>query len=71
MRLQTRLRKLDTLLPKCDSRTMLLAPMGHVSSEADRCPWCGGCHVLVIDEVIVASPADAERATGVEDREPL
>jgi hypothetical protein len=61
MRVSTRVKKLEDAVPKCDGR-LRLAPEGHVPSEADRCRRCGGCHILVIEEVIVtAADLEAER----------
>ena len=62
MRATRRIKKLEDAVPKCDDRVLRLAPEGHVPSEADRCRWCGGCHILVIEEVVVtAADLDAER----------
>jgi hypothetical protein len=33
----------------------------HVPSEADRCKRCGGCHILVIQEVIVETHEEVQR----------
>jgi hypothetical protein len=32
-----------------------------VPTAADRCPRCGGCHVLVIEEEIVEASPDGVR----------
>jgi len=57
--LRHRLQKIEATLPQRDSRVMYLAGPDHVPSEADRCPHCGGCHVLVIhEEVVAVHPAD-------------
>ena len=62
MRATSRVKKLEDAVPTCDGRVLRLAPEGHVPSEADRCRRCGGCHILVIEEVIVtAADLDAER----------
>ena len=62
MRATSRVKKLEDAVPRCDGRLRRLAPEGHVPSEADRCRRCGGCHILVIEEVIVtAADLDAER----------
>ena len=53
MCLSVRVQKLEGAEPRCDTRVLRLAPEGHVPSDADRCPRCGGCHVLVIEEEIV------------------
>ena len=58
MRLTNRVRKLEAAVPKCDPRVRYLAPEDHVPSAADRCPRCGGCHVLVIEEEIVETGPD-------------
>lgn len=61
MRLRARLDRLAAAVPRCDPGVLRLAPEGHVPGEADRCPRCGGCHVLVIEEVVVeARPGDPE-----------
>lgn len=56
MRLRSRLERLVADRPRCDRRVRRLASEGHVPSDADRCPRCGGCHVLVIEEEVVAAP---------------
>ena len=62
MRLSGRLRKLEGEVRRCDGRITRLAPEGYVPTEADRCRRCGGCHVLVIQQVIVeADPAGGVR----------
>ncbi len=60
MRLRSRLERLESTRPRCDSRVRRLAPEGHVASAADRCRRCGGCHVLVIEEEVVATPIESE-----------
>jgi hypothetical protein len=67
VRLTDRLRKLEAAFPPCDGRVRRLVGPDHVPSEADRCPRCGGSHLLVIDEVIVtANPAADDTATVAE-----
>ncbi len=46
-------------MPRCDPTVRYLAAEDHVPSEADRCKRCGGCHILVIEEVIVDSHEEA------------
>jgi hypothetical protein len=67
MRITARLRKLASALPACDPRVRWLAPVGQVPSAADQCVWCGGSHVLYVEEVVVTSrdEADAVRARNV------
>ncbi|MCE9561267.1 MAG: hypothetical protein K8U57_04360 [Planctomycetes bacterium] len=60
MSLRSRLKMLDVAMPKCKPGIMWLARPDHVPSEPDRCQRCGGCHVLVIEEVIVESREQAE-----------
>jgi hypothetical protein len=59
MRLTSRVRKLEAARPRCDGRTRKLVDPDYVVTEADRCRLCGGCHVLVIEEVIVESHEEA------------
>ena len=62
MRLSGRLQKLEGEVRRCDGRITRLAPEGYVPTEADRCPRCGGRHVLVIQEVVVeADPGGGVR----------
>ncbi len=61
MSLRSRLKKLGTAMPKCRPGIMRLAVAGQVPSEAERCPRCGGTHILYITEVIVKSRAEAKR----------
>ena len=62
MRLTGRLRKLESRVPRCDGRISRIVRDGQPLTEADRCRLCGGCHVLVIKEVIVEPPQrDPER----------
>jgi hypothetical protein len=57
-------RRLEAAVPRCNPHVRYLAPEGHVPSDADRCRRCGGCHILVIEEVIVdAADLEAERET--------
>ncbi|AWM36968.1 hypothetical protein GobsT_51520 [Gemmata obscuriglobus] len=60
MSLRTRFQRLKATRPRCDGRTLRLAPEGHVPSDADRCRRCGGCHVLVIVEEIVEAPVEPQ-----------
>jgi hypothetical protein len=60
MTLRHRLRKLVSALPTCDPRLRWLATEGQVHSVADRCRWCGGSHVLYIEEVVVTSREQAD-----------
>ncbi|MBP3954830.1 hypothetical protein J8F10_05980 [Gemmata sp. G18] len=53
MRLSARVQKLEGVELGCDARVLRLAPEGHVPCGVDRCPRCGGYHVLVIVEEIV------------------
>jgi hypothetical protein len=59
--LSSRVRKLEDARPRCDGRVRRLVGPDFVPTEADRCRICGGCHVLVIEEVIVETPEEAER----------
>jgi hypothetical protein len=52
---------LEASVPKCEAGVMYLAGPDHVPSEANRCKRCGGCHILVIEEVIVESHEEAQR----------
>ncbi len=61
MRLSSRLRKLEAARPKCDGRVRRLVDPDFVPTEADRCRLCGGCHVLVVEEVIVETHEEAQR----------
>ena len=61
MRLTNRVKKLEDAVPRCDGRVWYLASEDHVPSAADRCRLCGGCHILVIEEVIVESPEGTRR----------
>ncbi len=63
MRITARLKKLEHTLPRCDGRITRIADAGEVLTEADRCRLCGGCHVLVVQEVIVETRQDVERRT--------
>jgi hypothetical protein len=58
VRLQSRLRKLEDSLPRCGGGVHRLAGPDYVPTEADRCTRCGGCHVLVIEEVVVERVGD-------------
>jgi hypothetical protein len=58
VKLTGRVKKLEAAVPKCDGRVLYLAGEGHVPGAADRCPRCGGCHVLVIEEEIVEAGPD-------------
>lgn len=60
MRLWSRLERLVADRSRCDGRVRRLAPEGYEPSDADRCPRCGGCHVLVIVEEVVAAPVEPE-----------
>ena|GEM_PF-4261616 len=61
MRLSTRLRKLEAKAPRCDVLILRVLVDDEVPSEADRCPRCGGCHVVFIRETIVRTREDVER----------
>ena len=55
MRIAHRLVRLESARPRCDGNVSRIAgPDEPVDDVRDRCPRCGGCHVLVIEEVIVA-----------------
>jgi hypothetical protein len=60
MRLTSRVRKVSESLPRCDGRTRKLVDPDYVVTEADRCRLCGGCHVLVIEEVVVETHEEAQ-----------
>lgn len=64
MRLTARVKKLETVVPRCDPNVRYLASEDHVPSEADRCRRCGGCHILVIEERVVTAET-AEPGAGV------
>ncbi len=56
MRLQSRLKKLDAAMPKCDGRIRrVVVAQDYAPTAADRCVQCGGCHVLLIKKKIVTS----------------
>ncbi len=56
MRLQLRLKKLDAAISKCGGRIRrVIVAQEYTPTEADRCPLCGGCHVLVIKKKIVTT----------------
>jgi hypothetical protein len=61
VRLSSRLRKLEAARPRCDGKIRRLEGPDYVPTEADRCRLCGGCHVLVIEHVIVETHEEAER----------
>jgi hypothetical protein len=52
---------LEAAVPKCEPGIRYLASEDHVPSEADLCKRCGGCHILVIEEVIVETHEEAQR----------
>ncbi|MDY3563397.1 hypothetical protein R5W23_004900 [Gemmata sp. JC673] len=54
------MQRLETSRPRCDGRTLRLAPEGYEPSAADRCRQCGGGHVLVIVEEIVEESTESE-----------
>lgn len=54
MKIARRLVKLESARPPCDGRVTRIAGPDEPVDD-DRCMRCGGCHVLVIEEVIVAS----------------
>jgi hypothetical protein len=58
MRLTSRVRKLEGAVPKCDGRISRIVHGTAELTEADRCRLCGGCHVLVVHEVIVEAGSD-------------
>lgn len=60
MRISGRVRKLEQKVPRCDGRITKIVDPDYVFTEGDRCRLCGGCHVLVIEEVIVERDADAQ-----------
>ena len=66
MRLTHRVRELGSAFPPCDARVLRLAAQDHVPSAADRCPRCGGSHVLVIKKRIVTAGPRADAAGGSE-----
>jgi hypothetical protein len=63
VRLANRVKKLEAAVPKCDGPVLRFVRKGepYVPGDADRCRVCGGCHVLVVREVIVRTRADVER----------
>ena len=63
MRLSTRLRKLEAVAPRCDEPILRFVGPGeeYLLGEGDRCRVCGGCHVQIVQEVIVRTRAEAER----------
>ena len=63
MRLSTRLRKLEAVVPRCDEPILRFVGPGeeYVPTDADRCRVCGGSHVQIVQEVIVRTRAEAER----------
>ena len=58
MKLNNRVRKLEAAVPKCDGRITRIVRGDEPLTDADRCRICGGCHVLVIHEVIVERGPD-------------
>jgi hypothetical protein len=60
VKLTNRLKKLEDATPKCDGRISRVLQSGEVLTEADRCRICGGCHVLVIQRVVVKRGADGK-----------
>ena len=60
MRLANRLKKLEAAFPACDAGVLRLAAPDHVPSPADRCPRCGGSHLLVIEEEIVEAAVHSD-----------
>jgi hypothetical protein len=62
MGLASRLRKLQSAVPKCDGRITRIAKPGEALIEADRCRICGRCHVLVVKRVVVPSGAAGHAA---------
>ena len=62
MRTTSRVKRLEDAVPKCDGRLMRLAPEDHVPSEADLSRRCGGCHILVLEKVVVTPERFAKRS---------
>jgi hypothetical protein len=59
MTLRNRLKKLGDGLPKCQPGITRIVTNAE-PAEPDRCPRCGGCHTLFIEEVIVQSLEEAQ-----------
>jgi hypothetical protein len=56
------MRTLEDAVPRCDGRVPRIAGPDQVLEDADRCPRCGECHVLVItEEVVEADPEGGVR----------
>lgn len=53
MRIAHRVGKLEAQRSRCDGRVRRI--VGPDEPIDDICPRCGGCHVLVIEEVIVVA----------------
>ena len=60
MRLTNRLKKLESSCPPCDGRVTRVVVGEYAPTDADRCRRCGGCHLLVINKVIVTATQDAD-----------
>jgi hypothetical protein len=50
-------KKLEDAVPTCARRSARLA-LGKVVTKADRCPLCGGYHVVALDWEVVESGDD-------------
>ena len=61
MKITSRVRKLEARRPTCAGGTTRIVGPGDPLTEADRCRACGGCHVLVVEEVVVRSAGEARR----------
>jgi hypothetical protein len=59
MTLRNRLRKVTDAFPRCQPGITRIVTNAE-PPEADRCRWCGGCHTLYIQEVIVETHEEAE-----------
>ena len=58
MRLAGRVKKLEAAVSRCDGQIKRIVRGDVPLMDADRCRICGGCHVLVIHEVIVERGPD-------------
>ncbi len=58
MTLARRLKAVEAARPRCAGGPTRLVDAGAPPEPDDRCPGCGGRHVLEVEEVVVGPAAD-------------